>query len=193
MALASGARSRITWSRAMPSSPGWRRRSMMAKSRGISQSRARTSSAFRAVSTAYPSFSSKRERKWRMFSSSSTTRIRSFGRDSDGMAVRLQHGGPVEGQEDTDRGSEARLAPDGDGPTQLLDDAVTDGQPEPHAFARLLRGEERLEDPREILLCDTRTGVGHRNDRDPVAGGKGPPHRDPIPILGSRAILGGEG
>src|SRR5919112_4327926 len=60
----------------------------------------------------------------------------------------------------------------------LVDDLARDPQPEAGALALRLRGEERLEDPRQRLGRDTRTIVGHphddpraldrRRDRDPT-------------------------
>src|SRR5262249_58362087 len=45
-------------------------------------------------------------------------------------------------------------------PTALLDDPVDGGQTQPGPFARLLRGEKRLEDVRLRLRVHSTTGIG---------------------------------
>ena len=51
----------------------------------------------------------------------------------------------------------------------FLDDPARDGQSESRAFADLLRGEERVEDVREVLRRNPRTGVRYaQTDEGPA-------------------------
>src|SRR5207244_11585372 len=64
----------------------------------------------------------------------------------------------------------AHLALDGDRAVELLDDPLRDREAEPEAAA--LGRDEVVEDRREPLRWDSRSGVGHA-DLDPVADARG--------------------
>src|SRR5882724_6676714 len=97
--------------------------------------------------TSWPACFSMIARSSRMLRSSSTTSTR-----VSGMA-----GGKGEGE----RRAEARRAPNVDLAAVLLDDAVDEGESQSRSLR--LRGEEGLEDVREVARRDALAGIGHRD------------------------------
>src|SRR5205823_5309506 len=78
------------------------------------------------------------------------------GRESQGWSYSLLR---FARQEHVERGAEARLGRDRDGPVVLVHDALGGGESE--SAARELRAVERLENPLPRLVVHPRTGVGN--------------------------------
>src|SRR3990167_3357950 len=183
----SGRSSRATLRISMPSVSG-SRRSVRTSSKGAARSRSRADSPVGAPSTSNPSARRSLVRKWTMFSSSSTTRMRA-GTSLMASPYTDQREGRTGREDDEERGTPARRQLHHERAVEQLDDAVANRQPQPRAFPPPLRREERLEDASHVLARDPGPAVRNRHRDRPLPGLEHAPH-GLIALPGVLAVAG---